>query len=161
MSPIRRQRATLTGFAQMFLQEIDRANLSFSARRIELVRALANPAERALIIGSLGGAGNESEMLASALASQAAEAARLAIEEVTVTFWVEPARPGFWECIGLFLRALFCCRSGNTLAGLYCLAPAERRDHAAKYELRIAPACDMELTVSQPRPVPALASMGA
>lgn len=145
-------RAPLSGFGQLFLHEVDRANRSFAARRAELLEALRDPARRAELVGSIGGA-RHAEAVAATLTAQAAEAARLAITEVRVTFWLEPARRGVFEVIWGFLCCIFCCRKRESPRVMYRLAPAERRLHAAQFELTITSAGAGELAASEPRPL--------
>ena len=149
-APKLRQRATLAGFAGMFLSEIARANSSFAGRRLELARQLANPVERAALVRALGGE-QHSEALNELLVTEAAQAAELGIVEVHVTFWLEPARPNCWESIVRFFRWLFRRTSPDAFAGVYQLAPASRREHAAQYEMTIRRARDVELAATSPR----------
>jgi hypothetical protein len=144
---INSERATLEGLAGMFLHEVDCANRGFALQKIAFAASLADAERRDEIVQSLGGRSRDADAILATLESQAERAGRIGIVETTITFWVEPARPGFFERIWRFLRG----RPAQDFSNLYRLAPANRCARAIRFEMKIGEASQLELTATSPQ----------
>jgi hypothetical protein len=144
---VNRERATLEELAGMFLHEVDRANRGFAMQKIEIAASLADAGRRDEIVQSLGGRFRDADAILATLESQAEHAGHIGIVEATITFWVEPARPGLFERIWRFLRG----RPAEDFSNLYRLAPAERSARAIRCEMKIGAASQLELTATPPQ----------
>ena len=154
--PVGEAKATLAGLAQLFLEETARANRNFAKSQMALAASLGRKATNPKFVASLGGRARDSEDLLSALRAEAKSACRLAITEVNVTFWAEPAPLGFWERVVRLLSG----RGAYTGEALFRLVPAERRAHAVEYVVKISPTPNGALQATNPvgqaTPLPAL-----
>jgi hypothetical protein len=138
-------RAPLEEFSRMFLDEVSTANRSFLRSQLAMAAELTDAAQRGQWARSLGAPESTEGSLAEALQAQAAMASRLAIVEATMTLWLEPVGPSLWQ----WLCSVFSCQlREKAQTQLYRLAPARRRSHALRYEVKIGPRSQEPLQAS-------------
>ena len=81
----------------MFLYEVMRANAGFAESCARMAAELGDATRRSQLVRQLGARRRDGEAIVQSLEDEARRATALSIVESTVTFWVEPARPGWFE----------------------------------------------------------------
>ena len=140
----RRARATLEDLARIFLWEFNRANVGLAESRADMAAELSDEKRRDEIVRSLGGRSRDTDALLAQLESDLTRAGHLGIAEATVTFWVEPARPGFFERFWRFVWR----QPRESFDGLYRLVPSKRSAHAIQCAMKIGAAPQAPLTTA-------------